>query len=78
VSGCYIVGSIMCSLSHLVLLIIGRFVCGLGVGFAGMVAPVLLSELSPPLVRGTLSSMHQLGITVGILFASLVGFPFVR
>jgi MFS family permease len=58
--------------------ILGRFLCGLGTGMAGIVAPILLAEIAAPWQRGQVVSMHQLGITVGIMTASLVGYGFCR
>lgn len=53
------------------LLISARIVGGIGVGFAAMVAPMFISELSPARHRGTLVSLYQLAITLGILASYL-------
>ena len=42
-----------------------------------MVAPVLLSEISADENRGAITTTHQLMITLGNLFAALVGYAFV-
>ena len=42
-----------------------------------MVAPVLLSEISSDENRGTITTTHQLMVTIGILAASLIGYGFV-
>lgn len=52
-------------------LVTARMVGGIGVGFAAMVAPMFISELSPANMRGRLVSLYQLAITIGILFAYL-------
>ncbi len=52
-------------------LIAVRFVGGLGVGFASMLAPLYISELSPPHLRGRMVAMYQFAITVGVLGAYL-------
>ncbi|HEV2481744.1 MAG TPA: MFS transporter [Puia sp.] len=44
------------------LLVSARIVGGIGVGFAAMVAPMFISELSPARHRGTLVSLYQLAI----------------
>ncbi|KAG0653909.1 hexose transporter hxt1, partial [Monosporozyma unispora] len=45
---------------------IGRIVSGLGVGGIAVYSPLLISEVSPKHVRGTLVSCYQLMITLGI------------
>ncbi|WP_183557782.1 sugar porter family MFS transporter [Mucilaginibacter sp. SP1R1] len=52
-------------------LVIARIVGGIGVGFAAMVAPMFISELSPANLRGRLVSLYQLAITLGILCSYL-------
>src|SRR5262245_14017790 len=53
------------------LLTVGRFVTGLGVGFASVVAPLYAAEMSPARLRGRFVSTYQLAITLGIFFAYL-------
>jgi MFS family permease len=50
---------------------------GFGVGVGGVVIPVLLSEIAPRAHRGTITTMHQLLLTVGIFLASVVGYGLV-
>ena len=52
-------------------LITVRVFLGVAVGMASFTAPLYLSEISPPGVRGALVSMYQLLITIGILLAYL-------
>ncbi len=68
----FIVGSILCAIApseHL--LIIARFLLGIAVGVASFTAPLYLSEISPQRVRGSMISMYQLMITIGIVLAFL-------
>ncbi len=68
----FIIGSILCALApneHV--LIIARVILGLAVGIASFTAPLYLSEISPQSVRGSLISMYQLMITIGIVMAFL-------
>ena len=51
------------------LLICARWIGGVGVGMASMLAPMYLSEVSPPHLRGRLIALYQLAITIGILVA---------
>ena len=51
------------------ILIIARLIGGLGVGMASVLAPLFISEFSPPKIRGRLVALYQLSIVIGILFA---------
>jgi len=71
----YVVGALGCAFSVSAPMLIGfRFLLGLSVGTASFVAPLYISEVSPPRVRGGLVSFNQLAITSGILLAYLVNF----
>lgn len=54
-----------------------RFCLGLGIGIGSMIVPVLLAEIAPPSLRGTIASLHQLNVTLGILVCGLVSYGFV-
>ncbi|EEF30971.1 sugar transporter, putative [Ricinus communis] len=49
------------------ILLTGRCIAGIGVGFALMIAPVYSAEVSSPSSRGFLTSLPELGISIGIL-----------
>lgn len=49
-------------------LMFGRFVAGIGVGYALMIAPVYTAEVSPASSRGFLTSFPEVFINAGILF----------
>lgn len=53
------------------MLMISRFYLGLAIGVSSFAVPLYISEISPTKIRGTLVSMFQLLITVGILAAYL-------
>ncbi|WP_226483123.1 sugar porter family MFS transporter [Natrinema amylolyticum] len=73
----FFVGSLIMAIAPTVeILIVGRIVDGIGVGFASVVGPLYISEISPPEIRGSLVSLNQLTITSGILIAYLVNFAF--
>ncbi|UKA77129.1 sugar porter family MFS transporter [Arthrobacter sp. FW306-07-I] len=73
----YVVGALGCALSISVPMLIGfRFLLGVSVGTASFVAPLYISEVSPPRVRGGLVSFNQLAVTAGILLAYIVNFLF--
>ncbi len=48
-----------------------RVFLGMAVGIASFTAPLYLSEMAPRKIRGSLISMYQLMITIGILLAFL-------
>ena len=71
----YVIGALGCAFSVNAEMLIGfRFLLGLSVGTASFVAPLYISEVSPPRVRGGLVSFNQLAITTGILVAYIVNF----
>ncbi|KAK9156224.1 hypothetical protein Sjap_003704 [Stephania japonica] len=59
---------------HVAMLYIGRLLLGLGVGFVIQAAPLYLSEMAPSKSRGSLNTMFQMMITIGILAANLVNY----
>lgn len=40
-----------------------------------MVVPIYLGELAPPTLRGTLGTMTQFALVIGILGSNLIAFP---
>lgn len=52
--------------------IVFRFIGGLGIGIASMLAPMYISEIAPAQIRGRLISIYQLGIVIGILLIYFV------
>jgi sugar porter (SP) family MFS transporter len=70
----FIVGAIISALADSVgVLTIARVVIGIAIGFASATAPVYISEMAPPEIRGRLVTLFQLAVTIGILAAYLVG-----
>jgi sugar porter (SP) family MFS transporter len=53
-------------------LVLFRVVLGIAVGAAALIVPLYLSEIAPTEIRGAISSLNQLMITVGILLAFIV------
>lgn len=60
------------SFGHLSCFYIGRFVEGLGLGGATMVAPTYVSENAPRSIRGLLIGFYQLFETMGAMIAYVV------
>ncbi|MGB7362442.1 MAG: sugar porter family MFS transporter [Rhodococcus sp. (in: high G+C Gram-positive bacteria)] len=52
-------------------LMLWRVLGGLGIGIASVIAPAYIAEISPARMRGSLASLQQLAITIGI-FAALL------
>lgn len=66
----YLVSSVGSALSpgwYLFLLL--RFIGGIGVGVSCVIAPIYISELSPPASRGRLVALFQFNVVLGILIA---------
>jgi sugar porter (SP) family MFS transporter len=55
-------------------LLVGRSIVGLGIGFSSVVAPLYISEIAPARVRGELVSLYQFAITIGILGAYIIDY----
>ncbi|KAL2070591.1 hypothetical protein VTL71DRAFT_13617 [Oculimacula yallundae] len=81
IGGCliYVVGVIIQMLTglggadHALGLIVGgRVIAGLGVGFESAIVILYMSEICPKKVRGALVAGYQFCITIGILLASVV------
>jgi len=68
------VGSVLSGVSWSVgSLVLGRIVCGVGVGTASVLVPRYLAEIAPKTIRGAISSLNQICICLGILFAFILG-----
>jgi sugar porter (SP) family MFS transporter len=71
----FTLGTLGAALSGTAALLVGfRFVMGVGVGIASVVVPMYLSELAPKEIRGKLTSLMQLLVTVGIFVAYLTDY----
>lgn len=64
--------------STVVLFSLARLLGGLAIGLASVLTPVYIAEISPSKNRGTLVSMNQLAIVIGILIAFLVSWQLSR
>ena len=73
----FFVGSLVCaSAPDTAVLVIARVVLGVAIGLASATAPVYISEVAPPDIRGRLVTFFQLAVTVGIVLAYVVGLAF--
>ncbi|WVZ94826.1 hypothetical protein U9M48_040670 [Paspalum notatum var. saurae] len=63
--------------TDVLMLILGRILLGVGVGFANQSVPLYLSEMAPAKLRGMLNIGFQLMTTIGILAANLINYATV-
>ncbi|KAI5684297.1 hypothetical protein M9H77_05525 [Catharanthus roseus] len=70
------VGAFLCTTAQNVqTMIVGRLLAGIGIGISSAIVPLYISEISPTEIRGTLGSVNQLFICIGILAALVAGLP---
>ncbi|EMC97185.1 hypothetical protein BAUCODRAFT_69251 [Baudoinia panamericana UAMH 10762] len=71
--GIYIIGVILqVATNGLGLIVAGRLIAGLGVGFESAIVILYMSEICPRKVRGALVAGYQFCITIGLLLAACV------
>jgi SP family galactose:H+ symporter-like MFS transporter len=76
-AGVFVVGSAACAAApDTAVLVIARTILGVAIGLASATAPVYISEVAPPDIRGRLVTFFQLAVTVGIVVAYGVGLAF--
>ncbi|GAA5814163.1 hypothetical protein MFLAVUS_007656 [Mucor flavus] len=61
-----------------VMFIVGRIACGLSCGLGSLTTPTYVGEISTIKARGTMGTMNQFAIVIGILLASVVGLPLAK
>merc|ERR1712230_54108 len=77
IAGCiiYIVGVVLqVATNGLGLIVAGRLVAGVGVGFESAIVILYMSEICPKKVRGALVAGYQFCITIGLLLAACVNY----
>ena len=57
-------------------IIAARFIIGVASGFSSVLVPIYLGELAPPTLRGTLGTLTQFCMVIGIFASDLLAFPF--
>ncbi|XP_057500761.1 sugar transport protein 7-like [Actinidia eriantha] len=71
----FIVGATLdASAVNLTMLILGRIMLGVGIGFGNQAVPLYLSEMAPAHLRGALNMMFQLATTLGIFTANMINY----
>ncbi|EYU41506.1 hypothetical protein ABFS82_07G029600 [Erythranthe guttata] len=56
------------------MLIVGRILFGIGVGFGNEAVPLFLTEIAPVQHRGAVNILFQLFVTIGIFIANLINY----
>ncbi|GMI97617.1 hypothetical protein HRI_003431000 [Hibiscus trionum] len=56
------------------MLLFGRIMLGVGIGFGNQAVPLYLSEMAPTRLRGALNMMFQVATTFGIFTANMVNY----
>ncbi|PKI58809.1 hypothetical protein CRG98_020799 [Punica granatum] len=73
----FFVGALFMGLaSNYALLTVGRFVAGIGTGYALMIAPVYSTEVAPASSRGFLTSFPEIFINAGVLLGYISNYGF--
>ncbi|XP_054799128.1 sugar transport protein 5-like [Prosopis cineraria] len=67
-------GAINGGAENIAMLILGRILLGLGVGFTNQAAPVYLSEIAPPKWRGAFNTGFQFFIGIGVVAANCINY----
>ncbi|KAJ0411011.1 hypothetical protein ATCC90586_003613 [Pythium insidiosum] len=74
----FILGGTICALAMSKRAIfLGRLCVGVACGVVTNTVPILLNEISPPDMRGRITSFHQLLLTIGMLTTGVLGFAVV-
>uniref|UniRef100_A0A2P2NG45 Mannitol transporter family protein n=1 Tax=Rhizophora mucronata TaxID=61149 RepID=A0A2P2NG45_RHIMU len=68
--------AVMTVASSFQILMVGRFLAGIGIGFGVMIAPVYIAEISPTVARGAFTSFPEVFINVGILLGYVSNYAF--
>jgi len=73
----FLVGGLLQTLAtNMLYITIARFIIGFASGFSSVLVPIYLGELAPPTLRGTLGTLTQFCLVIGIFVSDLLAFPF--
>lgn len=67
-------GCVNAAAMNVTMLIIGRILLGVGIGFGNQAVPVYLSEIAPPKIRGAVNQLFQLSTCLGVLVADIINY----
>jgi len=69
-------GIVQTTAKNMIFITVARFIIGFASGFSSVLVPIYLGELAPPMLRGTLGTLAQFCLVMGILVSDLLAFPF--
>ncbi|KAF7057555.1 hypothetical protein CFC21_064802 [Triticum aestivum] len=76
-NGFFLVGPLIMTLAGgYTALMVGRFIAGIGVGYALVIAPIYAAEIAPASSRGLLSSLPEIFINTGVMLSYVSNFAF--
>lgn len=74
-----VIGAILSATAKgIVTIVIGQLFTGIGIGISSSVVPLYIFEISPNEIRGSLGSLNQLCIWMGLLVGLVAGLPLAR
>ncbi|XP_009378849.2 hexose carrier protein HEX6-like [Pyrus x bretschneideri] len=59
---------------NIYMLILGRLLLGVGIGFGNQAVPLYLSKMAPPKYRGAINNGFQFSVGIGVLSANLINY----
>jgi len=75
----YLVSAIGCAFSpNWAMLMVARFLGGIGIGGSSVIAPVYIAEIAPGRLRGRLVGLFQINVVAGVLTAYLSNYLIAR
>ncbi|KAL3524134.1 hypothetical protein ACH5RR_016968 [Cinchona calisaya] len=63
---------------NVIMLIVGRVILGVGIGFANQSVPLYISEMAPPNIRGAFSSAFNFCVGFGVALANIINYADVK
>jgi len=73
----FVIGGVIQSLAlDMSSIIVARVIIGFASGFSTVLVPVYLSEIAPPKLRGSLGTMTQFSLVIGIFMSKMLAFLF--
>ncbi|CED83916.1 sugar transporter [Phaffia rhodozyma] len=57
------------AMKHIEIMIVGRVICGLGIGLLSTVCPTYVAEMTPKNVRGRITGLFQIIVVIGVAFS---------